>query len=135
MLTKADLDFIKDSHDEIRTLREESITLNIRAKTGSHPVTDEPIYDVTDDIVSAVVTKVTSTVSASGNNTNEINEGIKVVTGDIIVDVNLRDFPEGKEPKDVNTFEYNEITYKVITFGKLGLGESNRVEMLGRRAY
>lgn len=135
MLNKADLNFIQNSRKEIRTLREESVTLSIRTITGSHPVTDELIYDVTEVIKPAVVTKVTSVGGSSLSNDNEMTDSIKIVTGDISVDINLEDFPKGTNPEDVNLMMYNDVTYKVVSFGTLGLGGNNRVELLGRRTY
>lgn len=135
MLNRADLDFIRSSRKEIRTLREEIVTLSIRTMTGSHPVTDEPIYDVTEVIKPAVVTHVTSITGSSLSNNNTMTDGIKAITGDISVDINLEDFPKGVKPEDVNLMEYGDVTYKVVAFGTLGLGGSNRVELLGRRTY
>lgn len=133
MMNKGDLDFIRESRKQIRTLRENDITLKSRKKIGSHPVTGEAQYEYSEDIAPAVVTKVTSGEDSFMD--NDVIDSIKTVTGDIVVDINLEDFPKGVDISEVNSMLYEDISYRVMSFGKLGLGENNRVELLGRRTY
>lgn len=129
MLDRMDLEFIKESREEIRKLREKIIEIISNKEVGRHPITDEPeVVTVVDEVV-AVVTVISVRTAVD----REVIQGIELINGDVIIDINIEDFPAGISDEDVISFNYLDVNYTVVASGLLGLGDYNRYELLGRR--
>lgn len=139
MLNSNDIKFMTDAQAEIRGNRETEVTLLTEEPGGRHPITNEPIDSVPKEYeIIAVVTIITnSTGSGVSSGVNiKLANGIEVVTGDIVVDMLLSDFDDlGISVDDITKVFYDDIPYKILSFGKLGIGEKKRLEITGRREY
>lgn len=127
MLSQSDIDFIKGTRKEITQNRTMSITLIGETETGKDPITKEPIVEEVKENVDAVVTEITSAVNLD----RELINGVEVEEGDLWVDVDLDDLTL-LTSKDIKSLTYLDDDYTVMASDLVGLGELNRVTMVGR---
>ncbi|WP_077297486.1 hypothetical protein [Virgibacillus pantothenticus] len=128
MLNKYDIDLIKETRREITEHRESDITFIGEKRTGEHPITGEPITSEIPEETVAVVYEITSAFKFD----RELSEGVDVQNGDLWIDVDLRDMA-GFSPDEVKSVKYEGVTYTVMSSDSVGLGEDNRVQIIGRR--
>jgi|SRR5699024_2121577 len=128
MLSEGDVDFIRTSREQIRTRRTKLVKVYSEVETGEHPVSGEVIIEKRTDEISAVITEVSVKTSID----RYMDEGVEILTGDIIVDISMKDVPEGVTNDDMLSVKYDGDDYKVLAADKLGLGGYNRIEILGR---
>lgn len=126
MLTDKDVQLIRDSRKQIRGHREKPVIITGKQITGRNPITGEKIEADVDVPVNAVVTEVSVRTAVD----RYLSEGIEVLTGDIIVDVNIEDTDFRED--DVVSMTYDGSTYTVVAAARLGLGGYNRMEFIGR---
>lgn len=129
MLTKGDIDFIKSVREEIRINRKKNVVITGTNIVGSNPITGEIINNPFSEEVEAVVTEVSVRTAVD----RYLNEGVEVRTGDIIVDISLIDLPSDITDESIDNVIHGGKSYKVITSDYLGMGEDNRLEVIGRR--
>lgn len=128
-LTDKDVEFIRESREEIRDNRMYDIKIYGEDIVKNHPVTGEPTDEPYEKIVPAVVTRVSVRTAVD----RKFNEGIEIESGDIIVDISLKDMPEDIDEDTIEKVKYDDQDFIVITTAKLGLAEFNRIEIIGRR--
>lgn len=131
MLTNEDVEFIRESREQIRGHREIPITLLIEGEGVKDPITGETVGGESEHEVNAVVTVISTDRVIRWT----MDLGVEILTGDVIADVSKIDFPEGKDYRDVKKFFYQDTEYKVLAPAMLGLAEFNRYEFLGREVY
>lgn len=129
MLDRFDIDFIRDSREEIRRLRERIITIIYEDVIEKHPITGEIISEKVRKEVPAVVTIISVRTAVD----REVIQGIELFNGDVVVDISLIDFPIGISDEIIESFDYLGVNYTVVASGLLGLGDYNRYEFVGRR--
>lgn len=129
MLTDKDIRFIKSVREEIRTNRTREITVRGTNFVGEDPMTGEKVDEPFEEEIGAVVTEVSVRTSVD----RYLDAGIEIRTGDIIVDISIGDLPEEITSESIEDLDYDGKTYVVIASDKLGLGDYNRVEVIGRR--
>lgn len=129
MLTDKDITFIKSVREEIRTNRRNVVLVKGENIASKDPITGEVVEEPFEENVKAVVTVVSVRTSVD----RYLESGIEIISGDVIVDITLEDMPEGVDEENIDEFVYEDVKYKVIASAKLGLGEFNRVEVIGRR--
>lgn len=127
MLSQSDIDFIKGTRKEITQNRTMNITLIGEVETGENPITKEPIVEEVTENIDAVVTEITSAVNLD----RDLINGVEVEEGDLWVDVDLDDLT-ALTSKDIKSLRYLDDDYTVMATDLVGLGELNRVTMVGR---
>lgn len=129
MLSKEDIGWIKSIREDVRENRTEVIAIESDNVVDKHPVTGEPINEPLVFNVDAVVTEISVRTAVDRYQTN----GIEIRTGDVIFDVSLSDVPEGVTGESIRRIKHRGLKHKVLSADYLGIGEVNRLEMLGRR--
>ena len=126
MLSKEDIEMIKQTRLEIIGNRTEPITIIVEQEAGRDPITGEPIpADPLRYETKAVVTDV----STMANHDRSLVAGVEIRKDDIQFSVDYRDLHGVDEPKVI---EYRDQVYEVLSIDHKGLGVLNRVECLGR---
>jgi len=128
MLTDNDVDFMRSSQESIRSKREKLVKVYSEVESGEHPISGELIIDKRTDEMPAVVTEVSVRTSLD----RRLDDGIEIRTGDILVDILLKDVPEGVSNNDMLSLKYDGEDYTVLAADKLGLAGFNRIEIIGR---
>lgn len=128
MLVDKDIEYMRSSREEIREKRTRKIKITGRELLHYNPITDEKEYGEIEYTVDAVISEVSVRTSVD----RYMEQGIEIFTGDLIVDVSLIDMPE-LENEDIKYITHRDVKYTAITADTLGLGEDNRVEIIGRR--
>lgn len=131
MLSNKDVEFIREAREEIRTHREIPVTLIIEGETVKDLITGDEFENNVQEDVNAVVTVISTDRVIRW----AMSLGVEYLSGDVIVDVSKKDFPEGSSYRDVKKFRYAGVEYKVLAPAMLGLGEFNRFEFLGREVH
>lgn len=129
MLTNRDIEYIRESREYIRGNREDEVTLIGEQEGEEDPVTGESDNTPYEKEIDAVVTMVSVRTAVD----RSMSEGIEIQKGDITVDINIGDMPEGITAETIEYVKFDDVKYTVINSNKLGLGEINRIEVLGRR--
>lgn len=129
MLSKEDIGWIKSIREDVRENRTEVIAIESDNVVDKHPITGEPINKPLVFNVDAVVTEISVRTAVDRYQTN----GIEIRTGDVIFDVSLSDVPEGVTGESIRRIKHRDLKHKVLSADYLGIGEVNRLEMLGRR--
>lgn len=129
MLSKEDVNFIRDVREEVRENRTKEISVKGVNVVGNNPINGEAIEEPYEEDVEAVVTEVSVRTAVD----RYLISGVEVRTGDIIVDISIEDMPNNISSESVEEVIYDERVYIVVSSDKLGLGGYNRVEILGRR--
>ena len=127
MFTKADAEWVRSNRKEITANRTMPIILIGEEEVGRHPITDEPETKTVEKESKAIVTELSSAFKTDIS----FAEGIEVEKGDIWVVVDLDDMHI--DAKDVVDIEYRNERYKVLAADTQGLGELNRVIIVGRK--
>lgn len=128
MLTDTDLEFIKETRDEITAKRKRPIEL-IYVDVLRDDITGEIIGET--EHVREVLSVVTEVSSKTGTGTERWMEGgIVYEQGDIwcSVDIELIDDIADK----VEKIRYDGKIYEILAMDKKGIGIRNRYEILGR---
>lgn len=124
MLTREDIDFIKQSRREIIANRTEPVVLISEKVISEDPFTGEKIVEEVRKTVDAVVTEI------SGED-RVLDNGIELVRGDIqfSVDYDLiaADYDSFK------AVEYDSKRYVILAADRKGIGQPNRVEFSARK--
>lgn len=129
MISKEDMKYMRDSQRSIRKERTNPVILKYTIVTGLDPVTDEEVTKKVEYEVDAVVTVISVRTAVE----RYMEQGIKLVTGDIVIDVDIDDMPPGVIGEDIEYIEYDDINYVVVSNSKLGLTEYKRNEFVVRR--
>ena len=127
MLNEADIEFMKQSRDEILTHRTRPVSFiyeQIEYDSLGTPIGKSTKTETFD----AIVTEISS---ASGSNPERTSEGgIVFDEGDIKVDVNIELIEHIAE--DIKRMEHDGKAYMITAMDKKGIGERNRYEIIGR---
>lgn len=127
MLTPEDIEFMKKTRKEIVSHREHPVTLFYALDGEADPITGEPIGGGQGEIyTNAVVTEIASQSQVD----RYLSNGIEVEKGDIWFSVNI-DSVIAEYPH-LNIVNYEGRNYTILARDKKGIGERNRVEMVGR---
>lgn len=127
MLSEADIEFMKQTQDEIYALRQRPISVIYIEKVRD---------DFTGEIISekemprevqAVITEISI---RSKDGARHIENGIEIEQGDIKIDVKL-DYIEGISDKLVRA-EFDGKKYELLGGDRKGIGKRNRIEYVGR---
>lgn len=119
MITNDDINFMQSAREEMLAGRKFEVELLIEATNSVDPDTGEPLEpQVTSKLVSAHVTE-------NAGKQVEINDGILTKSADIKVDISIEEWTP------VTFFNYAQKKYKVIGTPQKGIGQRNRVEVLG----
>lgn len=119
MITNDDINFMQSAREEMLAGRKFKVELLIEATNSVDPDTGEPLEpQVTSKLVSAHVTE-------NAGKQVEINDGILTKSADIKVDISIEEWTP------VTFFNYAQKKYKVIGTPQKGIGQRNRVEVLG----
>lgn len=127
MLNEADIEFMKQSRDEILTYRTRPVSFiyeQIEYDSLGTPIGKSTKTETFD----AIVTEISS---ASGANPERTSEGgIVFDEGDIKVDVNIELIEHIAD--DIKRMEHGGKEYMITAMDKKGIGERNRYEIIGR---
>lgn len=127
MLTPEDIEFMKKTRKEIISHREHPVTLFYVLDGETDPVTGEPIGGGHGEIyTNAVVTEIASQSQVD----RYLSNGIEVEKGDIWFSVFINDVIDVYD--SLTKVRYADKLYEIISKDKKGIGERNRVEMVGR---
>lgn len=114
---------MQSAREEMLAGRKFEVELLIEATNSVDPDTGEPLEPQTDSkLVNAHVTE-------NAGKQVEINDGILTKSADIKVDISLEDWTP------VTFFNYAQKKYKVIGTPQKGIGQRNRVEVLGELVH
>lgn len=127
MLTKADVEWIKNNRKETTHNRTFPITLEGEVKVGEHPVTREPIVEEVTEEVDALVTEITSAFKMDVS----VVAGVEVEKGDLWVVIDLSEF-ETLTPSAIRRIKYFDDDFRVLAADREGLGEHNRLTVVAR---
>lgn len=129
MLTEHDITWMKANRAELVANRTSTIIVKYKDVTERDPFTNEPIGE-TEVIrtVQSVVTEISSTTGAGAD--RRLENGIEVEDGDIWLSIAIDDVADiaGK----IERIEYDGKQYEILAIDKKGIGEINRIEVLGR---
>lgn len=127
MLNAGDIVFMRQSQDEIYTLRERPIDV-VFIDTVYDDFTGEVIDEAETSIsVLAVITEI-STRSKDGS--RFVQDGIEYEQGDVKVDIKL-EYIDGLINEIIRA-EFNGKKYELLGGDLKGIGERNRIEYVGR---
>lgn len=127
MLTKEDIEFMRQNRAEVVANRQSSITLIYEDGGEVDPITEEVIggEEKTKPTV-GVVTEISSQVKID----RYFENGIEIEKGDIWFSVDIGEVAEIYE--NLKSVDYSGKSYEVISKDKKGIGERNRAEFVGR---
>jgi len=127
MLNETDIEFMKQSRDEILSHRTRPVSFiyeQIEYDSLGTPIGKS----IKTETCEAIVTEISS---ASGANTERtIEGGIVFDEGDIKVDVNIELIEHIAD--DIKRMEHDGKAYMITAMDKKGIGERNRYELIGR---
>lgn len=127
MLNTGDIEFMKESQDEIYELRCRPITF-FYVTTEYDEESGIEIGETEKDIeADAVITEISM---RKGDGSRFYEGGIEYEKGDIKIDVKL-DYLDGKE-RELIRAEFDDVEYEILAGDKKGIGIRNRIEYLGR---
>ena len=129
MLTKQDIEWMKENRKETTANRTTLITIGYESGGTKDPWTGEKMPgERFERIVSAVVTEVSS--QAGTGVERKVIGGVIVENGDVWLSI---DFALVSDIYDQLTeLRYDGDWYSILALDKKGIGERNRVEVLGR---
>ncbi|HAM2077737.1 TPA: hypothetical protein U0X07_002643 [Listeria monocytogenes] len=123
MITNDDINFMQSAREEMLAGRKFEVELLIEATNAVDPDTGEPLESQeTSKLVSAHVTE-------NAGKQVEINDGILTKSADIKVDISIEDWTP------VAFFNYAQKKYRVLGTPQKGIGQRNRVEVLGELVH
>lgn len=125
MLNAGDIEFMRDSLDEIYTKRTRPISV-IYLEKEYDPINGLPIGESEKTReVDAVVTEISSTVPE-----RSLEGGIKYIEGDVKFDVKIELIDD--VIVDIERIEYDDEAHEITAVDKKGIGVRNRYEIIGR---
>jgi hypothetical protein len=127
LLTPEDIEFMKETRQEVVSNRQSSITLIYEDGGAVDPITDE-VTDPTEVPFSTlgVVTEISSQVKYD----RYLANGIEVQKGDIWFSVTIEGLADIYEK--LTEVVYGGKRYEILSKDKKGIGERNRAEFVGR---
>lgn len=129
MLTEHDITWMKANRAELVANRTSTIIVKYKDVTERDPFTNEPIGETeVSRTVQSVVTEISSTTGAGAD--RRLENGIEVEDGDIWLSVNIDDITDIVDK--IERIEYDGKQYEILAIDKKGIGEINRIEVLGR---
>lgn len=127
MLTKGDVEWIKQNRREITQNRTQPIDVIGELVIGEHPLTGEKITEETSYPTTALVTEIVSAFKADVS----MVQGFIVEDGDLWVDLDIEDLTI--EVADLKKIKYRDNYYSVMAKDRAGLGGTNRIIIVARR--
>ena len=125
MLNEGDIEFMRNSLDEIYTHRTRTISV-IYLEKEYDPISGLPIGEAEKAReVDAVVTEISSTVPE-----RTIEGGVKYIEGDVKFDVKIDLIDDVIDV--IEEIEYDDEAYEITAVDKKGIGVRNRFEIIGR---
>lgn len=128
MLLKEDIELVKETRKEITNNRTMRVVIKGKYVKDKDPVTGEIIEGSFEEKVDAIVSEVSTRLTDD----RYLEGGILIETGDIDVHVPLESIPESIADSKVDEIEYRGEDYKVLSSDLIGLGELNRMKLIGR---
>lgn len=132
MLTRQDIEFIKQNRKEITENRTHKITMLYESVAGKDEWTGEPITTEIPIEVDAVVTEISSNSGAGID--IQIISGVVVEKGDITLDIGFDVLPTDFVIENVKSIVYYGKNYALMSHDRKGLGDDNRYIILAREA-
>lgn len=130
MLSKADIQMIKDTRREITRNRTTVIDVVYPEIVGDDPISEQPIIKPLVKSVDAVTTEMSSVYKLDFT----LEDGIHIENGDLKAVIDLRDLAAIEvDPDAITDLKYMDEEYKVIHADKRGIGELNRIILVGRK--
>lgn len=130
MLTKEDIQFMKETREEVVANRQMAITVEYRTEGVRDPITGVVESGTASQIVQSVVSDRTSRVAAE----RRISEQAEIVEGDIWFSISVDELAEfGIDAEDIVYALHNGDNYSVVAEDPKGIGEYNRHEFVGKR--
>ena len=127
MLNENDIEYMRQSQDEIYVLRQRPISVIYVNKTYDD-ITGEFIGETeTERDVNAVITEI-STRSKDGS--RRLINGVEVEQGDLKIDIKIELIDDIKDA--ITRAEFDEKKYELLGGDRKGIGVRNRVEYIGR---
>ena len=127
MLNENDIEYMRQSQDEIYVLRQRLISVIYVNKTYDD-ITGEFIGETeTERDVNAVITEI-STRSKDGS--RRLINGVEVEQGDLKIDIKIELIDDIKDV--ITRAEFDEKKYELLGGDRKGIGVRNRVEYIGR---
>lgn len=127
MLNENDIEYMRQSQDEIYVLRQRPISVIYVNKTYDD-ITGEFIGETeTERDVNAVITEI-STRSKDGS--RRLINGVEVEQGDLKIDIKIELIDDIKDV--ITRAEFDEKKYELLGGDRKGIGVRNRVEYIGR---
>lgn len=127
MLNENDIEYMRQSQDEIYVLRQRPISVIYVNKTYDD-ITGEFIGEAeTVRDVNAVITEI-STRSKDGS--RRLINGVEVEHGDLKIDIKIELIDDIKDV--ITRAEFDEKKYELLGGDRKGIGVRNRVEYIGR---
>lgn len=128
MLTKADIEFIKQTRIEITQNRTNSVEIIHLVEGAEDPFTGDPAVTETPEVVEG--TWRTYTSESPGSNDISYVNGVRVESGDCMAEFDLSvDLSDVRRVKLVRS----GVTFDIQAKDKIGLGEINRHYVLLRK--
>lgn len=127
MLSDLDIEFMRDSQDDIYELRTRPVTFIYRDKVYDD-LTGELIGE--EDVSLEVVAVITEVTIRSKDGARHVENGIEYEQGDIKVDVKIG--AVRGLIKRLTRVKFDGIEYELLGGDKKGIGVRNRVEFIGR---
>jgi len=127
VLNENDIEYMRQSQDEIYVLRQRPISVIYVNKTYDD-ITGEFIGETeTERDVNAVITEI-STRSKDGS--RRLINGVEVEQGDLKIDIKIELIDDIKDV--ITRAEFDEKKYELLGGDRKGIGVRNRVEYIGR---
>ncbi|RPF54735.1 hypothetical protein [Abyssicoccus albus] len=132
MLTEEDLQFIKDTREEVIANRTVDIIVTFATEGKENPFTGEVSSVEYDKTLRSVVTDRTSRVAAQ----DRIYQGEYIEQGDLWFSIDIDEFSAEDKPRDMKYVIHDGLKYSVSSHDPKGIGEMvTRWEFVGKRVY
>jgi len=129
LLTEYDAVWIKANRAELVANRTSTIIVKYKDVTERDPFTNEPIGETeVSRTVQSVVTEISSATGAGAD--RRLENGIEVEDGDIWLSIAIDDVADIVDK--IERIKYDNKHYEILAIDKKGIGEINRIEVLGR---
>lgn len=129
MLTNEDIQFIKETREEVVENRQREIIVEYRTEGVRNPITGVVESGTGEQSLLSVVSDRTSRVAAE----RRLNEQAETVEGDIWFSISIGQLAENKiNAEDIVYATHNGDKYAVVAEDPKGIGEYNRHEFVGK---
>lgn len=129
MLNEADIEWIKGNRSEITGNRQTLITIAYESEGTVDEISGETTGGETvERDVMSVVTEITTLAEAGIERL--IDGGLAVEKGDIWLSINYDKVSD--IVREIVNIRYDDVWYAILALDKKGIGEPNRIEVLGR---